>query len=229
MSPRSKAGSSKARSQRDSRPAEAEGAAAAPTRREPTARTERSRAQATWAHRLIRNTVLWLIPVAALWVVLTPSYNRFLEVGGQNLLRIAESPDVTRLDPRDEHYALIARTDLPHDREVVGSLRVTDLHFPIILLAALFLAVPGVPWKERLANLGWALLASAFLHLFLVVAWVEFTYTTQLGPWSLAHYGPVARNGWGLAKHLLDLPIKLAWPFALWAGFYLRKMLPAED
>ena len=54
--------------------------------------------------------------------------------------------------------------------------------------------------------------------------WVKFAYATQLGAWSAAHYGPFARNFWGLGKHILDLPVKLALPFALWAAFYLRQL-----
>ena len=182
-----------------------------------------------WAWRLVRNTVLWLIPAAALWALLTPSYNRFLEVAGQNLVRLTESPDATRLLPRDDHYAAISRLDLPPSREVVGSLRVTDLHFPAILLVALFLAVPDVPWKERLAALGLALVVSAVFHVLLVLFWVKFTYATQLGDWSLARYGAFARNFWGLGKHLLDLPVKLALPFLLWTWFYLHRLLPRGE
>ncbi|HUF77380.1 MAG TPA: hypothetical protein VMR44_00545 [Thermoanaerobaculia bacterium] len=181
-----------------------------------------------WAYRLVRNTVLWLIPAAALWALLTPSYNRFLQVAGQNLVRITESPDATRLLPRDDHYAAIARLDLPPSREVVGSLRVTDLHFPVILLAALFLGVPDTPWRKVLAHLGLALVVMAVFHVVLVLFWVKFTYATQLGAWSLERYGAFARNFWGLGKHLLDLPVKLALPFLLWAWFYLDRLLPAR-
>lgn len=182
-----------------------------------------------WAYRLVRNTVLWLIPAAALWALLTPSYNRFLEIAGQNLARLTESPDVTRLVPRDEHYALIGRLDFPASREIVGSLRVTDLHFPVIFLIALFLAVPQTPWRRRLANLGIALVAMAVFHVVLALFWVKFTYATQLGAWSLERYGAFGRNFWGLGKHLLDLPVKLALPFLLWAGFYLDRLLPGGD
>jgi hypothetical protein len=45
---------------------------------------------------------------------------------------------------------------------------------------------------------------------------------------SARHYGPVARNFWGLGKHLLDLPLKLGLPLLLWAAFYLRLVLPAR-
>jgi hypothetical protein len=70
---------------------------------------------------------------------------------------------------------------------------------------------------------------SACFQVLLVLFWVEFTYTTQLGTWSLEHYGAFARNFWGLGKHLLDLPIKLALPFILWAAFYLGRLLPEPD
>ena len=180
----------------------------------------------SWSWRLIRNTVLWLLPATVLWVLLTPRYNLFLRTAGENLVRLTESPDVTRLDPRDGHYAVIARLDFPPAREAVGSFRVTDLHFPVILLAALFLAVPGVPWRERLANLGLALVATAVFQVVLVLFWVKFTYATQLGSWSLEHYGAFGRNAWGLGKHVLDLPVKLALPLLLWAGFYLDRLLP---
>lgn len=182
-----------------------------------------------WTYRLVRNTALWLLPAAALWALATPSYNRFLEVAGENLTRLTERPKVTRLLPRDHHYAVISRLDFPPAREVVGSLRVTDLHFPAILLAALFLAVPDAPWRERLGNLGVALVISAVFHVLLVLFWVKFTYATQLGAWSLERYGPFARNFWGMGKHLLDLPVKLALPFLLWAAFYLDRLLPAEE
>jgi hypothetical protein len=70
---------------------------------------------------------------------------------------------------------------------------------------------------------------SAFFQMILVVFWVEFLYATQLGGWSVEHYGAVARNLWGLGKHVLDLPVKLALPLMLWAGFYLDRLLPSAE
>ncbi len=185
-------------------------------------------ARRAWTRSLIVRTLLWLVPVAAFWILLTPSYNLFLRIGGENLARLVESPDVTRLDPRDEHYALISRLDFPAARETVAQIRLTDLHFPVVLLAALFLAVPGVSWKERLSNLGVALLFLAVFHLVLLLFRIQFTYATQLGEWSLERYGAFARNFWGLGKHVLDLPVKLALPFLLWAGFYIDRLLPQD-
>lgn len=179
----------------------------------------------SWAGRLILNILLWIVPVALVWMLLTPGYNRFLKTAAENLLLLSESPNVTDLLTQDRHTTHIRRRDFPPSRSVVGSLRVTDLHFHLVLLAALFLAVPGVPWRERLANLGWAVLIAVFFHLLLLFFWVKFVYATQLGSWSLAHYGPFARNLFGLGKHLLDLPFKLSLPLVLWAFFYIRRML----
>ena len=191
-------------------------------------RRERPADRRDWTRALIVRTLLWMVPVTVVWVLLTPSYNRFLEVGGENLTRLVESPNVTRLDPKDEHYTLISRLDFPPARETVGQIRLTDLHFPVVLMTALFLAVPGVGWKERLSNLGYALVFTAVFHLVLVLFRVNFTYTTQLGEWSLETYGPVARNFWGLGKHVLELPVKLAMPLLLWAGFYVGELMPKD-
>ncbi len=208
--------------------------------REPT--TERQRAprsdpegaaplaRRAWAPRFIRNVLLWLIPVWAVWALATPTYNRFLLSGGANLLHLSESPSVTIFHRNDDHYASVERRDFPPARALVGpALRVTDLHFHLVLLGALFFAVPGIPWRQRLENLGWAVLITVFFDLALVFLHVKFLYSTQLGSWSLAHYGPLARNLYGLGNHLLDLPYKLALPFVLWAAFYLHLVLGRDE
>jgi hypothetical protein len=187
---------------------------------------------AGWARRFLRNVLLWLLPVWAVWALLTPYYNRFLLAGAQSLVRLTERPRVTALYPHPDSLddAYVARLDFPPARRLVKPFRVTDVHFPLVLAGALFLAVPGIPWRERLANLGLALVALVFFQVLLIFLQVKALYATGLGAWSLAHYGPVARNLYGLAWHLFDLPFKLALPFALWAAFYLRLLpgWPAE-
>lgn len=178
--------------------------------------------------RFLRRLLLWLLPVVAVWVFVTPFYNVFLVTAGENLSHLAESPNVTELSRRDVHRVVVERKD--HPRAITGPLgfRVTDLHFPLVLLGALFLAV-DVPWRQRLENLGWAILISIFFHIALVFLWVKFLYATQMGSLSMELYGPLAREFWGMAKHLADLPVKLALPLALWAAFYLRRLLPAAE
>jgi hypothetical protein len=179
----------------------------------------------TWAAQLVLSAFLWLIPVGVVWILVTPYYNRFLLTAAQNLCRLTESPDVTNLVPVGRHDASIERRDFPPSKSLIHGFRVTDVHFHLVLLGALFLATPGIPWRERMTNLGWAVLVTVFFDLFLCFFWVKFVYATRLGAWSLAHYGLFARNAYGLTKHLLDLPFKLALPFLLWAGFYYERFL----
>jgi hypothetical protein len=174
-----------------------------------------------WERQLIRNTLLWLVPVALLWMLLTPIYNRLLLRSAGAVLHLAERPPVTDLPAHGDDEAYVMRRDFPPTRAVVYLFRVTDLHFHLLLLGALFLAVPGLPWRERLQKLALAAFVTVFYDVLLVVFVVEFVYATQLGSWSLAHYGAFARNFFGLGKHLLDLPFKLALPLLLWCAFYL--------
>jgi hypothetical protein len=178
----------------------------------------------SWGSLFIRNALLCLLPVALPWVLLTPFYNRFLLASAENAVQLTESPNVTNLLRKDDHFAYVARLDFPPAKSLVHSFRVTDVHFPLVMLGVLFLAVPRIPWPRRLENLGWAVLITVFFDILLIFFYVKAAYSTQLGAWSLAHYGPLARNFWGLGKHLLDLPFKLSLPFVLWAAFYLREI-----
>ncbi|MDP9122612.1 MAG: hypothetical protein M3O15_14805, partial [Acidobacteriota bacterium] len=179
-----------------------------------------------WTRRLVRDTLLWLLPSAFLWLLLTPLYNRLLLRSAEAVLHLTEYPTVTDLLPRtdSDHDADIARRDFPPARSRVHAFRVSDLHFHFVLLGALFLGVPGIPWQVRLGNLAAAALLSVAFDVVLLFFYVKSIYATQLGAWSLANYGPFSRNFYGLAKHLLDLPFKLALPLVLWAAFYLRLM-----
>jgi hypothetical protein len=181
--------------------------------------------QRSWGLLFIRNVLLWLVPVALLWAMLTPFYNRFLLGSAENLAQWTESPNVTNLLRRDTHFAYIARRDFPPSKSLVHSFRVTDVHFHLVMLGTLFLAVPRVTWRRRLESLGWAFLITIFFDILLIYFYVKATYATQLGAWSVAHYGPFAQNFWGLGKHLLDLPFKFSLPFVLWAGFYVRELM----
>lgn len=185
-------------------------------------------APASWSGRFALGVGLWLIPVAVVWTLLTPFYNSFLTTSAENLIRLTESPKVTRLLGHDKHHFVVTRTDVPSTRGWLESVRTTDVHFPLVMLGAFFLAVPGIPWLKRLENLGWAALISIFFHILSLLFWVKFIYATQLGGWSAENYSQWQMNFWGLGKHLLDLPFKFAMPLLLWSGFYLRELLRAS-
>jgi hypothetical protein len=180
--------------------------------------------RAAWAVRLARGVLLWAIPCGVVWVLATPIYNRLLAGWAERLVRLSERPAVSRVEMQDEHYAAIRRSDYAGDKHLYR-IRVTDLHFNLILTGALFAAVPGIERKRRLTNLGWALFASVLFHVLLFFFFVKFVYSTQLGAFSSQHYGAFAQNFWGLGKHMLDLAFKFALPLILWAGFYYREFL----
>jgi hypothetical protein len=184
------------------------------------ARSSSGTKSASWPGRLVRNLLLWILPVVALWVLFTPFYNRFLALASERLTRAGEFPAVTRLAIQDTHQVVVTRSDVSGKDGFIYRFRITDVHFNLILTIALFLAVPAVEGRRRAENLGWALLLSVLFHILVLFFYVKFVYSTQLGAWSNDHYGPVAQNLWGFGKHLLDLPFKLALPFMLWAGFY---------
>jgi hypothetical protein len=177
-----------------------------------------------WALRLARN-LAFTAPIAmVLWLLASPFLSLFVAKAAERLTRLAERPAVTRIELSQGEDALISRGDTRAGGRLPYSVRVTDIHFPLVLLIAIFLATPDVGAGERFANLGYALLIILFFFIIDLFFWVKFAYATQLGAWSAAHYGPFARNFWGLGKHVLDLPVKLALPFALWAAFYLRQL-----
>ncbi len=178
--------------------------------------------------RFARALLLWLAPSLVVWILLTPLYNRFLTRATGNLVRLTERPRVTRLEPFDRHHFVVRRSDYqgPGENGALGSVRVTDTHFPVVFALAMFLAVPGATWRRRLECAGWALLVLVFFHLLSLFFWVQFIYALTLGDWSTAHYSEWGRNFYGLGKHLLDLPFKFAMPLILWSAFYLPRLLP---
>lgn len=188
-----------------------------------------SSALASWPLRFTKGLLIWIVPISIAWILITPIYNRFLTKAAENLVRITESPGVTRLQGSETHFFLITRSDVPMPRGYLAKVRVTDTHFTLIMLAAFFLAVPGISLRKRLEPLGWSVLISVFFHILSLFLWVKFMYATQLGEWSMNNYGAFARNAWGISKHLADLPFKFGLPVLLWAFFFLGEILPRRS
>ncbi len=202
--------------------------------RRPGAREDAAKAKAPvvsrrdFARVFTGRFLFWLPAVVVVWFFLTPVYNFLLIRTTEVLLHVAESPDATRLTPYTKHRVVVTRSDASPER-VQTNVKVTDVHFPLILLGTLFLAVPGKPFSRRLAFLGAALLIAAGFHLLTLFCEVKSFYANGLGEWSTARYGVFGRNFWGLSKHLLNIPVKLALPFVLWAAFYVRLLLPERN
>ena len=88
---------------------------------------------------------------------ITPFYNRFLRESAETVVRLTERPAVTHLYPapksetranQEIHYLVITRDDHSAKKGFLYSVRTTDLHFPMVYLWAMFMAVPGVPLDD---------------------------------------------------------------------------------
>jgi hypothetical protein len=129
-------------------------------------------------------------------------------------VRLLERPPATRLYA-EERRVVIDRADFPSTSDR-PSLPADDLTFDVILLLALAGATNGVFRDRAMKGLALSLLVLFGCHVLALVAAVESFYATQLGPWSAAHYGPLARNFWGTASHFWRLAGCFAAPFVLW-------------
>jgi hypothetical protein len=150
----------------------------------------------------------------AFWLAFSAPYERFLASAAETVLRATERPSVTRLMARGGEI-LVERSDFPPASDRPG-IPAGDLHFNLALLTALFALDPR-PWEgRRVAALlaGCALLAA--VHLLALVFQVRSLYATGLGPWSAAHYGPLARNFWTGGFHFYQVAGRFAAPFAIW-------------
>ncbi len=154
---------------------------------------------------------------AAVWIALSPPYERVLAAGAETLLRWTEWPAVTRLEARRGEI-LLERADFPPAAPRPG-LPAADLHFNLVLLVALF-ALAGKPWSGKwLARFGLAAALLGVVHMIALVFQVRSVYATQLGPWSAAHYGAVARNFWAGGFHFYQIAGRFAAPLAIWWPF----------
>ena len=151
----------------------------------------------------------------ALWLLLSPLYDRLIARGAEAAMRLFERPAVTRLVPGDDQYVTVDRSDFdPRSKRPAISLR--DLTFNFILLTALF-AYSKHPFADR--NIAGFLIACALLavtHIAAAITEVMSIYVAKLGLWSAVHYHSVARNFWGTANHFYRLVLMYAIAFALW-------------
>jgi hypothetical protein len=161
----------------------------------------------------------------ALWVLLTPLYNRAIAAAAEKTLRLFERPAVTQLRPAADNYVTVDRSDFDPRSKRPG-IALHDLTFNIILLTALF-AASRRTFSDR--NIGGFLAACAILaltHIAGAVIEVMSIYVAKLGMWSTVNYSSVERNVWGVANHFYRLVLMYAIAFALWWVF--RDVATAE-
>lgn len=154
---------------------------------------------------------------AVLWVGFAEPYHRTLAAPAQALIRTFESPAVTRLRAENREV-IVDREDFPPASPRPG-IPAQDLDFNVAILTAL-LATARRPFSDR----GLKILAAALAllwasHVVALVFSVESLYATELGPWSAAHYGILARNFWATGRHFYRIAGMFAIPFVLWWAF----------
>ncbi|HTY43254.1 MAG TPA: hypothetical protein VMH79_15390 [Thermoanaerobaculia bacterium] len=153
----------------------------------------------------------------AFWFAFAAPYEKAVAAAAEALVRLFEHPAVTTLSASGGEI-LVDRSDFPPASPRPG-LPADDLHFNFVLLATLF-ALGRRPLEPRRFGRFWlAALSLAVIHVIALVFQVEALYATRLGPWSEAHYGPLARNFWGAGFHFYQIAGRFAAPFALWWGF----------
>lgn len=152
----------------------------------------------------------------ALWVMLTPLYDRLIAESAEKVLRAFEKPAVTQLTRKDDGFTTVDRADFDRRSTRRPAIPIKDLTFNIILLTALF-AASRRTFSDR--NIGGFLAAAAILaltHVLGAVAEVMSIYVAKLGMWSTVHYTDFERNFWGVTNHFYRLVLMYAIAFALW-------------
>lgn len=174
--------------------------------------------------RAALRVVIGFLVALAFWFLFSGAYERVVAPAAEFLLRLGESPGVTRLEAPGREF-LLNRTDFPPGAPHPG-LPSADLHFNFVLLGALFALAPR-PWRgDRVARFLLGALCLYLVHVVFLVFEVESLYATRFGEWSLAHYGKAARNFWAAGFHFYQIAGRFAAPFAIW--WFLGRPDPAQ-
>lgn len=166
-----------------------------------------------------RRTVLRLLVgfllALAFWFLFSKPYERAVGPAAEFLLRLGESPAITRLEAPGEKF-LVRRADFPPGALGGVDLPAPDLHFNFVLLGALFALRPR-PWRtENVVRFLLGALCLYLVHVIFLIFQVESLYATRFGDWSAAHYGAAARNFWAAGFHFYQIAGRFAAPFAIW-------------
>jgi glycerol uptake facilitator-like aquaporin len=154
----------------------------------------------------------------AIYVALTPVYDRVIASMAAKTLNVFEDPNVTRLYRAPDGNVTVDRRDFDPKSKRPG-IPLRDLTFNFVLLTALF-AASKRPFSDR--NIGGFVIASLLLaitHVLGTVTEVTSIYALKLGMWSTVHYSDFERNLWGVASHFYRLVFMYAIAFALWWVF----------
>lgn len=151
----------------------------------------------------------------AVYVLITPLYDRFIASAAEKTLHVFEQPDVTRLRPAQDGNITVDRRDFdPRSKRPGIPLR--DLTFNFVLLTALFAASKRTFSDRNIGGFVIALGILALTHIAGAVTEVMSIYALKLGMWSEVNFSKLERNFWGAASHFYRLVLMYAVAFALW-------------
>ena len=158
-----------------------------------------------------------LLVAMVVWFAVRPAVDVAVAGLAQTLIRAFEYPRVTRLVVED-HRAQVRRSDFRTDSQI-PTVPLTDITFNMIVLLALYLALPRPLSRRQLESL---FMGSCVLYLtqaLNLVFHVKTLYAIGLGDWSQQHYSELARNVFGFLRYFTDLPGRFSFPFLIWLGF----------
>lgn len=171
---------------------------------------------------------LKLLPITlmigmASWAIVRPVYDSAVAGLAQVFIRSFEYPKVTRLEVQD-HHARVFRSDFRSNSKIL-SIPLTEVHFNLIVLLALYLALPR-PWsKEHLEKLFMGVSILYLSQTINLLLHVKCLYAIGLGDWSLQNYSDFSRNFYGFWRYFTDLPGRFSFPFVIWLGFNWEEVI----
>lgn len=149
----------------------------------------------------------------AVWLGLGPAYHPAVTLVTRLAFNLTEHPNVTSLEPSGDSV-IVHRTDFDR-RSPKPKLSVSDLTFNVVLVVALAIGA-GVDARRRELRILVAIALLLVLHAGALYAKIMSIYALQLGPWSAANYGPIARNIWATTTHFYRFIGCHAAAFLIW-------------
>lgn len=169
------------------------------------------------ARSFLRRLPVTLLIGMVIWLVVRPALDVAVAGFSQTLIRAFEYPRVTRLVVED-HRVQVHRSDFRSDSRI-PTIPITETNFNLIVLLALYLALPR-PWSRRqLERLFMGLCVLYLTQAMNLLFHVKTLYAMGLGEWSQQNYSDFARNFFGFWRYFTDLPGRFSFPFLIWLGF----------
>lgn len=162
----------------------------------------------------VAKVVVGFVAGLALWWGLAPAYASVMARSAEPVIRVFERPRVTRLRA-EQREVIVDRIDFPPASPRPG-IPADDLTFNFILFTTLFAAVRNTFSNRNVVSFLSGCVILYVTHVLGLIAEIESIYALKLGPWSVANYGPFARNFWGAAAHFYRLVGVYAFAFIIW-------------